>query len=140
MAALCPVFLLCAIALALAPFGRGTRLMPGGLNEASEDEEIVKKALRFAMKVYNRGSNEMYIMKAFKVIEAQKQIVSGINVYLTVEIHPTNCRKSARELTNCEFLQGSESEKVVICNFVVHSIPWLRRTNLTSNKCQRKDT
>ncbi|XP_058033046.1 cystatin-2-like isoform X2 [Ahaetulla prasina] len=96
--------LLCSVLLlsCICKQALGTRLL-GAPEIASPEEPGVREALDFAMKEYNRGSNDMYHSRVSEVVEVRKQIVSGIKYYFTVKIGRTVCRKGAADLENCAF-------------------------------------
>uniref|UniRef100_A0A8C4YAB1 Cystatin C n=1 Tax=Gopherus evgoodei TaxID=1825980 RepID=A0A8C4YAB1_9SAUR len=113
-----PWLLLAALALALALAAgaalakdRPPRLL-GGLMDAEENDEGVQRALRFAMSEYNKASNDKYRSRVAEVLQARKQIVSGVKYYLNVKVGRTTCTKSSTEVQDCEFHSTPELAKV----------------------------
>uniref|UniRef100_A0A8D0GZY2 Cystatin C n=1 Tax=Sphenodon punctatus TaxID=8508 RepID=A0A8D0GZY2_SPHPU len=88
-------------------------------------EEGVQRALQFAMSEYNKASNDKFASRVAEVIQAKKQIVSGIRYILDVKVGRTTCTKSAPDMANH-----------LTCNFVVYTIPWQNKISLVNNKCQ----
>ncbi|XP_050808217.1 cystatin-C [Gopherus flavomarginatus] len=135
-----PWLLLAALALALAAGAalakdRPPRLL-GGLMDAEENDEGVQRALRFAMSEYNKASNDKYRSRVAEVLQARKQIVSGVKYYLNVKVGRTTCTKSSTEVQDCEFHSTPELAKHITCSFVVYTVPWLNKISLLENKCQ----
>ncbi|XP_026509004.1 cystatin-like [Terrapene carolina triunguis] len=114
---------------------RPPRLL-GGLMDAEENDEGVQRALRFAMSEYNKASNDKYRSRVAEVLQARKQIVSGIKYYLNVKVGRTTCTKSSTDVQDCEFHSTPELAKHITCNFVVYTVPWLNKISLLENKCQ----
>uniref|UniRef100_A0A6B2F5S4 Cystatin domain-containing protein n=1 Tax=Bothriechis nubestris TaxID=1766655 RepID=A0A6B2F5S4_9SAUR len=112
----------------------GTRLL-GGREDVSPREPGVATALQFAMNEYNRGSNDMYSSRVSEVVEAQKQIVSGIKYYFTVKIGRTVCRKGATDLENCAFYNAPKPAQTTTCIFEVYNIPWRNIISLEKSSC-----
>ncbi|XP_026528316.1 cystatin-2 [Notechis scutatus] len=112
----------------------GTRLL-GGRENASPEEPGVQAALQFAMNEYNRGSNDMYASRVSEVVEAQKQLVSGVKYYLTVKIGRTVCRKGISDLENCAFHDTPKLAQTMTCTFEVYSIPWINTISLQKSSC-----
>ncbi|XP_067421449.1 cystatin-C [Emydura macquarii macquarii] len=138
MAAAAPWLLLAALALAAGAAlaeDRPRRLLGAPL-EAEANEEGVQRALRFAMSEYNKASNDKYRSRVAEVVQARKQIVSGIKYYLDVKVGRTTCTKSDSEDKECAFHEGPELAKHVTCSFVVYTVPWLNRISLLENNCQ----
>uniref|UniRef100_T1DNC4 Cystatin-like protein n=1 Tax=Crotalus horridus TaxID=35024 RepID=T1DNC4_CROHD len=129
-------FLVCSLLLlsCICKEALGTRLL-GGRENASPEEPGVAKALQFAMNEYNRGSNDMYSSRVSEVVEAQKQIVSGIKYYFTVKIGRTVCRKGATDLENCAFHNAPKLAQTMTCTFEVYNIPWRNFISLEKSSC-----
>ncbi|KAK9403676.1 cystatin-2-like [Crotalus adamanteus] len=129
-------FLVCSLLLlsCICKEALGTRLL-GGLENASPEEPGVARALQFAMNEYNRGSNDMYSSRVSEVVEAQKQIVSGIKYYFTVKIGRTVCRKGATDLENCAFHNAPKLAQTMTCTFEVYNIPWRNFISLEKSSC-----
>ncbi|XP_075453606.1 cystatin-like [Ascaphus truei] len=115
--------------------GQRPRSLVGAPIEAQKDEEGVQRALMFAMKEYNKGSNDKYVSKVANVINVKKQIVSGVNYLINVEIGRTTCTKPTYNLGECEFHEQPADLSKLICNFEVWNVPWLGQTKLTKNEC-----
>nr|QHR82749.1 cystatin 3 [Vipera anatolica senliki] len=112
----------------------GERLL-GGLENASLGDQDVGRALQFAMNEYNSRNNDMYSSRVSEVVRAQKQIVSGIMYYFTVNIGRTVCRNRAPDLENCAFHTAPEMAKTVTCTFKVYSVPWRGIISLEKSTC-----
>uniref|UniRef100_A0A8C5NYW5 Cystatin C n=1 Tax=Jaculus jaculus TaxID=51337 RepID=A0A8C5NYW5_JACJA len=133
-----PLLLVAALALARASPRHPPRLL-GGLEEADAQEEGVRRALDFAMSEYNKGSNDAYHSRAVQVVRARKQIVSGVNYYIDVEIGRTTCTKSQAnlpDLADCPFHDQPHLMKKTLCSFQVYTVPWKGSHSLTKSSCQ----
>ncbi|XP_019783122.2 cystatin-C [Tursiops truncatus] len=140
-----PLLLLAVLALALAlalavspAAGQGARKkgLVGGLMEADVNEKGVQEAVSFAITEYNKQSNDAYQSRAVRVVRAFKQVVSGMNYFLDVEIGRTTCTKSQDNLDNCPFHDQPQLKKQKLCNFHVHVVPWLNTISLMNFSCQ----
>ncbi|KFW78300.1 Cystatin, partial [Phalacrocorax carbo] len=102
----------------------------------TDNDEGLQRALQFAMAEYNKASNDMYSSRVVRVINAKKQIVSGIKYLIKVEIGRTTCSKPATDLQSCTFHDEPQMAKHTICNFVVYTVPWLNQIKLLKSECQ----
>uniref|UniRef100_A0A8D2CW38 Cystatin C n=1 Tax=Sciurus vulgaris TaxID=55149 RepID=A0A8D2CW38_SCIVU len=137
-----PLLLLAAMAVALtvspaagANPGRPPRLL-GGLEDADVNEEGVRRALDFALSEYNKASNDAYHSRALQVVRARKQIVSGVNYFLDVEIGRTTCTKSQAHLADCPFHEEPHLKRKALCSFQIYTVPWLGTISMTKSSCQ----
>ncbi|KAM9059495.1 cystatin-C-like [Megaptera novaeangliae] len=138
-----PLLLLASLALALAlavspAAGQGPRKkgMVGGLMEADVNEKGVQEALSFAISEYNKQSNDAYQSRAVRVVRAFKQVVSGMNYFLDVEVGRTTCTKSQANLDNCPFHDQPHLKKQKLCAFQVYIVPWMNIISLEKFSCQ----
>ncbi|KAM4694297.1 uncharacterized protein O3C94_004751 [Discoglossus pictus] len=111
------------------------RSMPGAPVPADANEEGVQRALTFAMKEFNKGSNDRYASKVTNIKSVQRQVVAGLNYIMEVEIGRTQCTKPASNLDQCELHTQEDLAKRFACKFVVYDIPWRKKTSLTKNQC-----
>ncbi|KAG3262744.1 cystatin-C [Ictidomys tridecemlineatus] len=137
-----PLLLLGALAVALTvspATGASPRHSPrllGGLEEADVNEEGVRRALDFAVSEYNKGSNDAYHSRAMKVVRARKQIVSGVNYLLDVEMGRTTCTKTQAYLADCPFHEEPHLKRKALCSFQIYTVPWLGTISMTKSSCQ----
>ncbi|XP_065691582.1 cystatin-like [Patagioenas fasciata] len=108
---------------------------PVDVDNADNDEGL-QRALRFAMAEYNKASNDMYSSRVVRVINAKRQIVSGVKYIMKVEIARTTCTKPATDLQSCAFHDAPQMAKHTICDFVVYTVPWLNEIKLLHSSCQ----
>ncbi|XP_072495264.1 cystatin-M [Notamacropus eugenii] len=122
-----------------SPDGRSPQ--PGNLLGArtplAPSNPDVKKAAQFAVETFNKGHNSVYYFRDSKIIKAERQLVSGIKYYLTVEMGSTECRKGSDALdgvsvASCPF--SAEGEKLQ-CQFEVLVIPWQNQTSVQHIAC-----
>ncbi|XP_053430686.1 cystatin-C [Nycticebus coucang] len=137
------LLLLAALAVALAVSSatsassgpRKQRLL-GGFMDADVNEEDVQHALDFAVSEYNKASNDRYHSRALQVVRARKQLVSGMNYFLEVEIGRTTCTKSQPKLDVCPFHEQPYLKRKVLCSFEIYSVPWQSKMTMTKYSCQ----
>ena len=128
-----------ALALAVSPAAaqgpRKGRLL-GGLMEADVNEEGVQEALSFAVSEFNKRSNDAYQSRVVRVVRARKQVVSGMNYFLDVELGRTTCTKSQANLDSCPFHNQPHLKREKLCSFQVYVVPWMNTINLVKFSCQ----
>ncbi|XP_007954438.1 cystatin-C [Orycteropus afer afer] len=108
----------------------------GGIVDADATEEGVQRAVDFALSEYNKASNDKFHSRVVQVVRARKQIVSGINYFLDVEIGRTTCTKSQPNLATCPFHDQPHLKKKALCSFQIYTVPWLGKTSLMKSSCQ----
>ncbi|KFO77390.1 Cystatin, partial [Cuculus canorus] len=97
-----------------------------------EKDEGLQEALRFAVAEYNEGNNDRFTSKVVRIISARRQVVSGLNYTVKVEIAPTTCLKPPSNFQSCPVQPRS---KRTICNFTVYVVPWEDQMRLTEHRC-----
>ncbi|XP_051831794.1 cystatin-like [Antechinus flavipes] len=130
---LLPLLLLALVVAAHAE--RIPRLL-GGLSEANVNDENVKRALNFAISEFNRATNDKYGSRLVRVLEAKKQLVAGMKYIFKVEIGRTTCTKSVADFSNCPDHKEPPLKKHSICDFEVHTVPWMGKSNLVKSECR----
>lgn len=137
------LLLLATLALAMnsvlcAKQGKSQRLV-GGIMDADGDDVDVQRMLDFAVREYNKMSNDKYLHRAMTIVSARKQVVSGMNYFLKVEIGRTKCTKSqsvSSSWSSCPFHDRPDLKKKTLCLFQVYTVPWLNTTSLVKSNCQ----
>ncbi|XP_020842806.1 cystatin-C [Phascolarctos cinereus] len=127
--------LLLALVLAVQAQERLPRLL-GGLMEADQNDEGVQQALGFALREFNRASNDKFGSRVFRVVRVRKQVVSGLKYYIDAEIRRTTCDKSVADLSSCPYHKDPALKKHSICEFQVYSVPWMGKTSLLKSECK----
>ncbi|CAM5126338.1 unnamed protein product [Eretmochelys imbricata] len=84
---------LCFLLLLGVPLTLGATLLGGKQNVPVSDPEV-QKAAQVAVKTFNDRNNCMYYSQVLQVLSAQRQVVSGLMLHLTMELVGTLCRKS----------------------------------------------
>ncbi|XP_005334672.3 cystatin-C [Ictidomys tridecemlineatus] len=135
-----PLLLLAAMVAGYAarparPELRSSQLMLGGLEEADIHEEGVHQAIDYAISVYNQENNDPYYSRVRRVVRARKQVVTGTNYYLDLEIGRTTCTKSQSDLAECPFVEHLHEHKRTYCSFQVYIVPWLHTISMTQYSC-----
>ncbi|XP_040285593.1 cystatin-POGU1-like [Bufo bufo] len=110
------------VASCLTPVIIGGEHLVGGYANAEPNRPDVKEASDFAVKAYNKVSNDAYLYKPLSIVSAQTQVVAGTNYKLTMEIGKTQCRKNnVGDGANggvCD-VANSEVSQMRTCTFVV---------------------
>ncbi|OCT77801.1 cystatin [Xenopus laevis] len=95
----------------------------------------VRNATNFALKEFNRRSNDARPYKLIKMISVKSQVVAGIYYFLTMKIGVTTCRKNAKpNLEACELARGDYAE-MLICTFIVYVVAWENIMSLSHSDC-----
>ena len=63
-----------------------------------------------------------------RVVRAHKQVVSGMNYFLDVQLGRTTCTKSQANLDNCPFHDQPHLK--------VYVVPWMNTINMVKFSCQ----
>ncbi|XP_053566531.1 cystatin [Bombina bombina] len=107
----------------------------GAPMKANADDDDVQEALTFAMREFNKGSNDMYVSKATRVVSVEKQLVAGINYFIEVEVGRTTCTKPTNNIETCNLHVEPNLAKSIHCSFTVYIIPWKGISKLSKNEC-----
>uniref|UniRef100_A0A8C6LGW7 Cystatin domain-containing protein n=1 Tax=Nothobranchius furzeri TaxID=105023 RepID=A0A8C6LGW7_NOTFU len=75
--------------------------MPGGLSDIDPNSPDFQEAMNFAVAEYNRHTNDFYYLKVIRVLSAQSQVVAGENIYMTLILARTPCRKTDPSSKHC---------------------------------------
>lgn len=119
---------LLAVLLAVASGG-----LLGGPKDVDLNRADVQNALEFAVAQHNKASNDMYISQA-RVINAQTQVVSGVNYIFNVEMVRTSCKKGGVEAV-CAAHTDPNLAKSQDCQLKVWSQPWTNTIKVVKNTC-----
>jgi len=113
--------------------------MIGGVHDVDLDEknEELHELVNFVVDNVDRMSNAMHAQKLVKIIEAKRQLVSGLKTKLVIELGYTGCRKHKElDKSQCEI---DESRTHQFCNVTVWEKPWLKSREITHTKCGSKE-
>ncbi|NXP55801.1 CYT protein, partial [Heliornis fulica] len=135
---MCMALLVAALMFAGAVLAgeNGMGLLGAPMSIPDTNDDGLQRALQFAMSEYNKASNDMYSSRVVRIIDAKRQIVSGIKYIMKVEIGRTTCPKPATDLQSCAFHDTPQMAKHITCNFVVYTVPWLNENKLLNSSCQ----
>ncbi|XP_069942203.1 uncharacterized protein [Cherax quadricarinatus] len=116
------------------PSIRRRRAALGGYEPVQLPDQNINKVAEFAVKSMDARINDLNVRVVEKVISAQKQIVSGINWKLQVQLSWTTCRKEEKvqDLSTC---QKDPSKPSSICNVIVYEVPWKNHMEVTDTSC-----
>ncbi|XP_044145683.1 cystatin-2-like [Bufo gargarizans] len=121
MAVILYVCLFAASCLTPAIIGGGHLI--GGYSNADPNRPDVQEASRFAVKEYNKVSNDAHIYRALITVSAQTQVVAGTNYKLIMQIGRTPCRKNnvgdGDNGGGCD-VTNSKVSQVFTCTLVVY--------------------
>ncbi|XP_028609920.1 cystatin-13 [Grammomys surdaster] len=96
----------------------------------------VQHALWYAMKEYNKASNDQYNFRVVDILKSQEQITDSLEYYLEVNIARTMCKKIAGNDENCLFQHDPKMKKMVFCIFIVSSKPWKFELKMLKKQCK----
>ncbi|EDL95083.1 similar to cystatin T (predicted) [Rattus norvegicus] len=96
----------------------------------------VQHALWYAMKEYNKASNDQYNFKVVDILKSQEQITDSLEYYLEVNIARTMCKKIAGDNENCLIQNDPKMKKMVFCIFIVSSKPWKFELKMLKKQCK----
>ncbi|GAB1287006.1 Cystatin-8 [Apodemus speciosus] len=96
----------------------------------------VKQCVWFAMKEYNKASEDKYVFLVDKTLLAKLQITDRMEYHIDVQISRSNCKKPLNNTKNCIPQKNSKLEKKVNCSFLVGALPWNGEFNLLSKECK----
>nr|WBW70118.1 venom protein [Lampona murina] len=97
-----------------------------------------QRIINFATATISSGSNDLYLMRPVEVLNAEQQVVAGMNYKFTIRIRQTECKKNRSanvDINDCNFLYCGRTEK---CDVVVWDKRWLKETKVTSLTCTKE--
>lgn len=108
----------------------------GGFTAVNPDSSELAELTDFVMSSVDAQSNAMHAQRLIRVIEAQRQVVSGVKTKMLIEIGYTSCRKHKNvERNKCEV---DESRDHNFCRVTVWEQPWMKTKKVTESKCGKK--
>ncbi|XP_053429702.1 cystatin-8 [Nycticebus coucang] len=96
----------------------------------------VKQCLWFAMRQYNKDSEDKYLFMVTNVLRAQLRITHCLEYIVDVEITRSNCKKIPSNDENCAIQENPGLRKKQSCSFLVETLPWNGEFNLTKKHCE----
>ncbi|XP_021012085.1 cystatin-8 [Mus caroli] len=96
----------------------------------------VKQCVWFAMKEYNKESEDKYVFLVDKILHAKLQITDRMEYHIDVQITRSNCKKPLNNTENCIPQKNPKLEKKMKCSFLVGALPWNGEFNLLSKECK----
>ncbi|XP_008583901.1 PREDICTED: cystatin-13-like [Galeopterus variegatus] len=139
MARLCQALLLLAATVALASRTVQTWGSPKVVRKFQDIPKTyvyVQQALWYAMKEYNKASDDTYNFKVAQILKAQEQVTDSLEYYMEVKIARTMCKKISGENENCLFQSDPQMQKMFLCTFIVRSKPWLFELTMLKTECK----
>ncbi|XP_069625070.1 cystatin-like [Ranitomeya imitator] len=125
---------MCVIAASfLAIAVTGGVMLVGGYAPINPNRDDVQKAADFAVREYNKVTNDANLYKVNRIRWAQSQVVAGTNYKLDLDIGRSSCTKN--HAGNCD-LANSEVSQVKHCTCIVFkSLPPDITFSLTKFSC-----
>ncbi|CAO3648852.1 unnamed protein product [Cunninghamella blakesleeana] len=96
--------------------------VPGGWTSYDTNDEGVKNATAYAVEEFNKKPNGNYKYKLTKIVQAEGQVVAGINYRVKFVIGLTTCEKKLVS-NNCPFAKGRK-KKLQLCEATIYERPW----------------
>ncbi|XP_040206935.1 cystatin-2-like [Rana temporaria] len=111
--------------------------MTGGWTRRESDDPKIVEIAKYAVKEYNKQSNDIYAFTLSNVKAAESQVVAGANYKVTVEIGETDCRKNYSENEDTQACNPNEPKgnKILKCEFTIFDQPWNNIRELTKSSC-----
>ena len=103
----------------------------GGLQPVNVDDTYVKELAAFALSEMDKGTESTYQRKVVRITEAKKQVVSGILMYLKLELGLTSCVKGQSNANDCALT----SEEKEVCTVKVWDQSWLNKREVQDVQC-----
>uniref|UniRef100_A0A0K8SJ82 Cysteine proteinase CG12163 n=1 Tax=Lygus hesperus TaxID=30085 RepID=A0A0K8SJ82_LYGHE len=107
----------------------------GAITEAKSNSDYIHAMASFAMADLNGMSNSIYWYKLAEILEAKTQIANGMNTYLTVELHSTNCLKNDKYKSDKVCGVDPETLSKMVCHLVVWEQPWKNKKQVKKSSC-----
>ncbi|XP_004635724.1 cystatin-8 [Octodon degus] len=95
----------------------------------------MRQCLWFAMKEFNKESEDKYIFLVSQILQAQMQLTDRVEYMIEVEIARSSCRKPLTNRENCIIQENSKLEKRMTCIFLVGALPWNGDFSLLKKDC-----
>ncbi|XP_032880990.1 cystatin-F-like [Amblyraja radiata] len=111
-------------------------LLPGMPSNISVDDPAVRNATLAAVYRYNNASNDVYLFKVQRMLDAQVQIVAGLKYLLHFDIGRTVCRKEhPYNFKRCSFQTSPSLIKKYECHAGVWVAPYTQKWRVIAIKC-----
>ena len=110
----------------------GRRVL-GGIVPADPHSEEIKSAASFALQTIQAQSNSDNRLDVVTIRNAATQTVSGMNIFLTLEIGETRCGANQTEASDCPFDDQADRQ---MCKVKIWSRPWLGDRQVLESKCK----
>ncbi len=122
--------LLVGILLVVPSLAEGGLL--GGLEPADIADNGVVRAAHFAAVELNKKSNTLFASKLTDIKSAQKQVVRGMNYYLTIEMTQTKCKNTGpvEDLDSCD----TDNKVKQVCTVTVNE--FMGESELLKDSCK----
>ena len=112
----------------------GYRLV-GGWIPKDIDHESVKDNAKYAVKLLNDQSNDMYFQNLIHIHDVEAQVVAGVKYNITFDMSKTICRKNEIDSDKPEQCVPDRNATIKRCNVVVWDRPWLNKKHLLHHEC-----
>ncbi|PNF32289.1 hypothetical protein B7P43_G16846, partial [Cryptotermes secundus] len=110
-----------------------TDVLVGAPTEADVSDPYIQDIASTALAEVDRRSNALYKQKVVRIVEAEKQVVAGVLVRLTLELGSSTCRKGHdTDIATCQLKNDSNNQ---ICHVEVWDRPWLKQREVKSVSC-----
>ncbi|XP_055458541.1 cystatin-8 [Psammomys obesus] len=96
----------------------------------------VKQCVWFAVKEYNKESEDKYVFLVDKTLHAKLQITDRLEYNIDVQISRSNCKKPLNSTENCVTQKNSVLDKKINCSFLVGALPWNGEFTLLNKECK----
>ncbi|XP_015787176.1 cystatin-1 [Tetranychus urticae] len=112
----------------------GHRLV-GGWMPKDIDYEPAKDNAKYAAKLINDQSNDMYFQNLIHIHDVKSQVVGGVKYNITFDMSKTICRKNEIDSDKPEQCVPDRNATIKRCYAVVYERPWESKRQLLDHKC-----
>ncbi|KAG8237892.1 hypothetical protein J437_LFUL017040 [Ladona fulva] len=114
---------------------RETRPLAGGISDADPSDPYIQSIAGFALSHLTSVSDGNYKKALVRITKAQKQIVSGLLVYLTMEIGDSQCEKDTPVEGDCTLQDDAPTQ---VCTVEIWDRAWLKQRQIKKASCEDK--
>lgn len=105
------------------------------------NDPTIMEIADFALKEFDRTSDEDELHLISRLVKAQTQVVAGVKYYLTLELAQTDCKKFLTGVdVNRTFCNQDLTEEIKICDLHVVDQPWVPARDLVASQCYDRDS
>nr|XP_004668776.3 cystatin-8 [Jaculus jaculus] len=114
----------------------GVKKVLSSFEPINTSDASVKQCAWFAVREYNKRSDDKNVFLVASILQAKLQITSHLEYLIHVQLVRSNCPKSLSNNENCVLLKPFNLEKKMNCRFLVGAFPWKGEFTLLEKQCE----